>query len=237
VPVSVGRWSAVAYSARAFPQPGYTQGTSRRAAGPPGGPAGLSDRQLTDRLAGPLVKCASGSTHPDVWFPHAQAPARARAEAAAALALCVQCLLRAECLEVSMRQWATVGRHGIWGGLVEAERAALYPAWRAGVPASALLQSAPPCAAGRGRPAKPQPARQPECQHECGNEPITSQGRVPRDWRPAGMRRPGRGRLETRDRLDRAGREQVLAAAEEAGGLITMAAALLAEGAHPGRMS
>lgn len=227
---------AFAHSARALPQPEYTQGTSRHAAGPADGPARLSDRQLTDRLMGPLVKCASGSMDPDAWFPDARAPERARDEAAGALALCAQCPLRAECLEVSMRHWATAGRHGIWGGLVEAERAALYPAWRAGVPASALLQSAPPGAADLGSPAKPQAAGQPGCQHECRNEPITSQGRVPWDWRPARVRRQSRRRPETRDRLDRAGREQVLAAAEEAGGLITMSAALLAERGHSARM-
>lgn len=39
-----------------------------------------------------------------------------------------------------MRQWDTVGRHGIWGGFVEAERARLRVAWYAGTPATALVR-------------------------------------------------------------------------------------------------
>ena len=137
-----------AYSERVFPQPGNTlrspaqrPRSSRQRADAPGEPAALSARQLTDRLTGPLVRCVSSGLGPDAWFPVARAPERARAEAAGALAVCAQCRLRAECLEVSMRQWATVGRHGIWGGFVEAERAALRAAWRAGVPVTALIGS------------------------------------------------------------------------------------------------
>jgi hypothetical protein len=103
-------------------------------------PASLSDRELTDRLSGPLVRCATGSVNPDDWFPVAIEPQRARRQGAAALALCETCALRAECLEVSMRQWDTVGRHGIWGGFVEAERIRLQVAWRAGIPATALVR-------------------------------------------------------------------------------------------------
>jgi hypothetical protein len=34
------------------------------------------------------------------------------------------CLVRAQCLELSLRHWE-VGQHGIWGGLVPADRARL----------------------------------------------------------------------------------------------------------------
>jgi hypothetical protein len=40
--------------------------------------------------------------------------------------VCTTCLVRAECLELSLRHW-DIGQHGVWGGLVAAERAA----WRA----------------------------------------------------------------------------------------------------------
>jgi hypothetical protein len=51
-------------------------------------------------------------------------PARARQEAAAAIAVCTNCLVRGECLVLSLRHW-DVGQHGVWGGLVAAERARL----------------------------------------------------------------------------------------------------------------
>jgi hypothetical protein len=40
---------------------------------------------------------------------------------------------------MSLRHWAVVGQHGIWGGLVEAERDALRREWLNGVPVTALL--------------------------------------------------------------------------------------------------
>jgi WhiB family redox-sensing transcriptional regulator len=55
-------------------------------------------------------------------------------EARTALALCAACPVRAECLEFAMRHWRSVGRHGIWGGLVEAERTAAHRRWAAGLP-------------------------------------------------------------------------------------------------------
>jgi hypothetical protein len=64
---------------------------------------------------------------------------QACAEAASALALCAVCPVRAECLEFSMRQWGEVGRHGVWGGLLEAERAAVREQWLAGVSVVRLL--------------------------------------------------------------------------------------------------
>lgn len=134
------RRRASAYSAQAFPQPGHTSRSSSHGAARPGDPAALSDRQLTDRLIGPLVKCARSGVDPDAWFPVARSAERARAQAADALAVCVQCPLRPECLEVSMRRWATIGRHGIWGGFVEAERGDLHSAWQAGIPVTAFLR-------------------------------------------------------------------------------------------------
>ena len=38
--------------------------------------------------------------------------------------VCTGCVVRMHCLELSLRYW-TVGQHGIWGGTVPAERAAL----------------------------------------------------------------------------------------------------------------
>jgi hypothetical protein len=49
---------------------------------------------------------------------------KARQEAAAAIAVCTTCLVRAECLALSLRH-RDIGQHGVWGGLVAAERAAL----------------------------------------------------------------------------------------------------------------
>lgn len=86
------------------------------------------------------MKCARSDVDPDAWFPVARSAERARAQAADALAVCAHCPLRPECLEVSMRRWATMGRHGIWGGFVEAERADLHSAWQAGVPVTAFLR-------------------------------------------------------------------------------------------------
>jgi hypothetical protein len=48
----------------------------------------------------------------------------ARQEAAAAIAVCAACLVRGECLALSLRNW-DIGRHGVWGGLVAADRAQL----------------------------------------------------------------------------------------------------------------
>jgi hypothetical protein len=76
---------------------------------------------------------------PDAWFPVATRWQQARAEAASALALCAVCPVRGECLEFSMRQWGEVGRHGVWGGLLEAERAAVREQWLAGVSVVRLL--------------------------------------------------------------------------------------------------
>jgi hypothetical protein len=55
---------------------------------------------------------------------------KARREAAAAIAVCITCPVRAECLTLSLRHW-DIGQHGVWGGLVPAERMALRRLLRA----------------------------------------------------------------------------------------------------------
>ena len=49
---------------------------------------------------------------------------KARHEAAAAIAVCTTCPVRAQCLTLSLRHW-DIGQHGVWGGMVAAERMAL----------------------------------------------------------------------------------------------------------------
>ncbi len=86
-------------------------------------PADVTVDELSATVMSPLARCAGSALHPDEWYPIARKPARARAEAARALAECAVCPVRAECLELSMRVWDAGGQHGIWGGLVEADRA------------------------------------------------------------------------------------------------------------------
>jgi hypothetical protein len=50
---------------------------------------------------------------------------KARLQAAAAIAVWTTCPVRGLCLALSLRHWE-IGRHGVWGGPVAAERAA----WR-----------------------------------------------------------------------------------------------------------
>jgi hypothetical protein len=70
------------------------------------------------------ARCADSSLDPDQWFPVSAEAGKARREAAAAIAVCTTCLVRTQCLALSLRHWDT-GQHGVWGGLVAAERAAL----------------------------------------------------------------------------------------------------------------
>ena len=70
------------------------------------------------------ARCADSGLDPDQWYPVSTEPARARQEAAAAIAVCIGCPVRALCLELSLRQW-DIGQHGVWGGLVAADRAYL----------------------------------------------------------------------------------------------------------------
>jgi WhiB family redox-sensing transcriptional regulator len=84
------------------------------------------------RLTGPgswdLVirhaQCSDGDLDPDQWFPVSDDPAQARQEAAAAIAICATCPVRGQCLALALRHW-DIGQHGVWGGLIAADRARL----------------------------------------------------------------------------------------------------------------
>jgi hypothetical protein len=70
------------------------------------------------------ARCSDGGLDPDQWFPVSADPRRARKEAAAAIAICATCPVRGHCLTLSLQHW-DIGRHGVWGGLVAADRARL----------------------------------------------------------------------------------------------------------------
>jgi len=90
--------------------------------------------QLTDQALAAEVtrkaRCADGTLDPDEWFPVSTDAEAARREAAGAIAICTACPVRDACLELSLRHW-TIGQHGVWGGLVAADRAALRRRWLA----------------------------------------------------------------------------------------------------------
>jgi Transcription factor WhiB len=90
--------------------------------------------QLTNRALAAEVhtnaRCADGTLDPDEWFPVSAEVGAARREAAGAIAICMACPVRGACLELALRHW-TIGQHGVWGGLVTAERAALRRRWLA----------------------------------------------------------------------------------------------------------
>ena len=96
----------------------------RAAGGPPYLPVAipLTDRALWVRVIR-HARCAGSSLDPDQWFPVSVEIGKARQEAAAAITVCTTCVVRAECLALSLRHW-DIGQHGVWGGLVAAERAA-----------------------------------------------------------------------------------------------------------------
>jgi hypothetical protein len=79
----------------------------------------------TDRMLWLLVvergACSTSGLSPDDWYPVSAPAQAARREAAPAIAVCSDCPVRGECLELALRNW-TVGRHGVWGGTVPAER-------------------------------------------------------------------------------------------------------------------
>jgi WhiB family transcriptional regulator, redox-sensing transcriptional regulator len=74
--------------------------------------------------------CTGSGLDPEQWFPLSAEIAKARQEAAAAIAVCSTCPVRADCLALSLLRW-DIGQHGVWGGLVAAERAALLARRRA----------------------------------------------------------------------------------------------------------
>ncbi len=82
-----------------------------------------ADRGLWARLIR-RARCADSRLDADQWFPVSTQAEDARREAADAIAVCRACPVRSLCLDLSLRHW-DIGRHGIWGGLVAADRASL----------------------------------------------------------------------------------------------------------------
>ena len=105
----------------------------RATGGPPYPPVAIpfTDRALWVRIIR-HARCTDSGLDPDQWFPVSVEIGKARQEAAAAITVCTTCLVRAECLALSLRHW-DIGQHGVWGGLVAAERAALPRRWHATV--------------------------------------------------------------------------------------------------------
>jgi Transcription factor WhiB len=97
----------------------------RATAGPP---HQQTARPFTDQALWARVinhaRCADGIHDPEQWFPVNTEIEKARKEAAAAIAVCTSCPVRMQCLALSLRHW-DIGQHGVWGGLVAGERAAL----------------------------------------------------------------------------------------------------------------
>jgi hypothetical protein len=85
--------------------------------------APFADQALRARMIRD-ARCADGRLDPDAWFPVSAEAAKARQEAAAAIAVCTACRVRGQCLEFSLQHW-DIGQHGVWGGLVAADRAEL----------------------------------------------------------------------------------------------------------------
>jgi hypothetical protein len=121
--------------------------------------------QLTDQALAAEVtakaRCADGTLDPDEWFPVSTDAEAARREAAGALAICMACPVRGACLELSLRHW-TIGQHGVWGGLVAADRAALRRRWLASpheygraLPILDRIWNGPPATSHAGRGGRP----------------------------------------------------------------------------------
>jgi hypothetical protein len=89
----------------------------------PAGPGPVNGQSLWTQVV-THARCAEGGLDPDQWFPVSAEAGRARQEAAAAIAVCTTCPVRDQCLALSIRHW-DIGQHGVWGGLVAAERARL----------------------------------------------------------------------------------------------------------------
>jgi WhiB family redox-sensing transcriptional regulator len=70
------------------------------------------------------ASCATSGLDPEDWFPMSVEIGKARHEAAPAIAVCATCPVRAQCLMLSLRHW-DIGQHGVWGGMVPAERMVL----------------------------------------------------------------------------------------------------------------
>jgi hypothetical protein len=88
------------------------------------------------------ARCAEDGLDPDEWFPVSAEAGIARREAAVAIAVCTACPVRGQCLALSLQYW-DIGQHGVWGGLVAAERAqirARLPAYRTGGRGTAVVR-------------------------------------------------------------------------------------------------
>jgi hypothetical protein len=124
----------------------------------------VASYSLTDQASWAQVtrhaRCAGSDLDPDQWFPLSAEAGKARQEAAAAIAICTACLVRGQCLALSLRHW-DIGQHGVWGGLVPADRAQIR--YRTGPDRDrrnriAGDRAARACAAWAGRQARPEPA-------------------------------------------------------------------------------
>jgi hypothetical protein len=82
-----------------------------------------TDQAAWDQVAR-YARCTDGALDPDEWFPISADAGMARQQAAAAIAVCAACPVRGQCLALSLRHW-DIGQHGVWGGLVAADRARL----------------------------------------------------------------------------------------------------------------
>ena len=113
------------------------------AAGPRHRPAAdrLADQALSEQVIR-YARCSDSNLDPDDWFPVSVEIDKARQEAAAAITVCTACVVRAQCLALSLRRW-DVGQHGVWGGLVAAERMALRRKLHANGPAYTAGESWP----------------------------------------------------------------------------------------------
>jgi hypothetical protein len=86
-------------------------------------PVPFPDQALWARVIR-YARCADSTLDPDQWFPVSAEADKARHEAATAITVCTTCLVRTQCLELSLRHW-DIGQHGVWAGLVPADRAAM----------------------------------------------------------------------------------------------------------------
>lgn len=101
-------------------------------------PGNLSESELASRVYRRAL-CAVSCVNPDQWYPVAEDVAKARDQAADAIAVCGACTVRADCLEFALRHASGVGAHGVWGGLLAAERLSLRQRWLAGTTVTQFL--------------------------------------------------------------------------------------------------
>jgi len=102
-------------------------------------PGELTNEELRNYVASPLAACSTASLDPDEWFSHRRrnGPGARRSVSRAG---------RMRDMPHTGRMPGNVasaveqrGQHGIWGGLVAAERQVLRREWRSGIPVAKLL--------------------------------------------------------------------------------------------------